>query len=143
MTAAVEIRTHSRPSSDFVSWLNEKVRGDTIDRCGVGEDMELAVLAVEGDQLIGGCYGLTWGGTCDLQGLWVDPLRRHQGIGRRLLDAAESEAARRGCRQIALFTHAPDVPSLYERHGYLVVGVVEDYPAGTRAVWWLKRIQPS
>jgi GNAT superfamily N-acetyltransferase len=65
---------------------------------------------------------------------------RGRGIGRALLRAAEDRARERGCRQVVLFTHAFQTPGLYVHSGYDLVGEVEDYPAGSAAYWFRKRL---
>jgi ribosomal protein S18 acetylase RimI-like enzyme len=100
--------------------------------------MDLTVMARQDGQLVGGCHGGTWGGTCELQSLWVEPAHRHGGLGRGLLALAEREAQERGCHQVVLFTHQFQAPGFYEGLGYRVVGRVDDYPSGTAALWFRK-----
>jgi GNAT superfamily N-acetyltransferase len=68
---------------------------------------------------------------------------RWSGIGTGLLDAAESEAAVRGCHQVALFTHRIQAPGFYERRGYEIVERVDNYPSGSDALWYRKRLRGS
>lgn len=42
----------------------------------------------------------------DLHHLYVDPVRRGRGIGRRLIEAAKAQAARRGCGYLTVGTAA-------------------------------------
>jgi GNAT superfamily N-acetyltransferase len=53
----------------------------------------------------------------------VDPGRQGAGVGRRLLDAAESYARSNGCRELALDTsdQATHLIELYKRWGYEIV----------------------
>ena len=79
---------------------------------------------------------------CDVElvSLWVSEPMRGRGLGRALLTAAEDRARARGCHQVVLFTHAFQTPKLYLDSGYDVVGEVEDYPAGSAAYWFRKRL---
>ena len=112
-------------------------------RTGIGEDRDLGIEARRQGELVGACYGGTWGGTCELESLWVHPDLRRSGLGTRLLAAAESEAAQRGCHQVVLLSHRIQAPGYYEQQGYEIVGQVEDYPAGTDAIWYRKRLPTS
>jgi GNAT superfamily N-acetyltransferase len=71
----------------------------------------------------------------------VEDAHRGGGLGNRLLDAAEAEAARRGCAQVVLLTHAASTGAdgdRYLRRGYEEVGRVDDYPRGDAALWFRK-----
>jgi GNAT superfamily N-acetyltransferase len=92
---------------------------------------------------VAGISGWTWGDCCELQSLWVEPSLRGRWLGTRLIAAAEAEAAARGCSQSVHFTYAFQAGRLYERNGYELVGKVEDFPSGTNALWYRKRLNPS
>ena len=64
--------------------------------------------------------------------LWIDEAFRGAGIGRRLLQAAEEEARKSGCLYVAVDTMEFQARGFYEKQGYSVYGVQEDYPAGHR-----------
>jgi len=42
--------------------------------------------------VVAGLCGHTWGGCCEIRQVWVHEKHREQGIGRRLLELAETEA---------------------------------------------------
>ena len=58
----------------------------------------------------------------------------------QLIAAAEAEATTRGCSQTVHFTYDFQARDLYERNGYELVGRVEDFPSGTDALWYRKRL---
>lgn len=66
-------------------------------------------------------------GTAILSQLGVHPDCRGQGVGERLIDAAEAWAAAQGFTQIALDTAEPATAlrRRYERRGYVTVGAVQ------------------
>lgn len=84
----------------------------------------------EDGRIRGGVTGGVWGGWLHVVALWVDEELRHQGLGRRLLLAAEDEARRAGAHHAFLETHTFQAPGLYRRLGYETVAELEDYPAG-------------
>ena len=64
--------------------------------------------------------------------LWVDAALRGQGYGSALLAQAEQLAREAGCVAVRLDTYDFQARPFYERHGYVVWGVLEGYPAGRR-----------
>ena len=64
--------------------------------------------------------------------LWIAESHRDRGLGANLLRSAEAEAMRRGARHVYLDTFDFQARPFYERQGYEVFGVLEDYPPGHR-----------
>jgi GNAT superfamily N-acetyltransferase len=109
---------------------------------GAARASEFTVSLRSAGQLLGGIYAAVCGRTCELQHLYVDPEHRGSGVGRRLVTEAEREAARRGCTQVVLFTHASLGERYYPALGYSLVARVDDYPEGDAALWFRKDLGP-
>jgi ribosomal protein S18 acetylase RimI-like enzyme len=79
-------------------------------------------------RILGGLLGEVWGGWLHLKILWVAETHRGRGLGRRLLEAAEDEAAEHGVQGCFLSTFDFQAPGFYQRLGYEVYGELPGYP---------------
>jgi GNAT superfamily N-acetyltransferase len=75
-----------------------------------------------------------------IEALWVRQEMRRRRFGSRLLTAAEREARRQGCEQIALETHIPG-PAFCEQHGFEIVGALTNYPKGHSKLFLRKQLR--
>ncbi|MCE5250003.1 GNAT family N-acetyltransferase [bacterium] len=73
--------------------------------------------------------------------LWVHDSLRHQGIGSRLMRRAEEEARKKGCEYAYLDTFSFQARPFYERLGYEVFGMLEDYPNGHKRYFMKKTLK--
>jgi GNAT superfamily N-acetyltransferase len=90
----------------------------------------LVLGAREHDVIIGGLVGEIGWEWLHVDLLWVADRHRRRGIGLQLLKAAEREAQQRGARRVFLDTLDFHARGFYERQGYAIFGVQEDYPPG-------------
>jgi predicted GNAT family N-acyltransferase len=102
------------------------------------DDEALHLVAVDdAGSVVGTCRLLVDGPTLKLGRMAVAAPARRQGIGLRLLDLADAEAASAGSERIVLGAQVSAVP-LYEQAGYSVrSGVFLD--AGIEHVWMEKQ----
>lgn len=63
----------------------------------------------------------------EFRNLRVDADRRGQGVGTRLIAAAEALATDRGVLRIGVALDNPDARRLYQRRGYAPTGEIEEY----------------
>jgi ribosomal protein S18 acetylase RimI-like enzyme len=89
--------------------------------------------------VVGGLVGYTHWGWLFVSHVWVPEALHGRGYGTALLRMAEGEAIRRGCRQAHLDTFDFQARGFYERLGYEVFGVLDDYPAGHTRYFLRKR----
>ncbi len=123
--------SETEPDPADVAFLEARINEYNFATTGITDGELLALFERDAERrIVAGLYGWTWGGTCEVRFLWVASGLRRQGLGQRLLAAAEAEARRRGCRQIVLTTHSFQAPKFYQRLGFQVVGQFEEYPAG-------------
>jgi GNAT superfamily N-acetyltransferase len=74
-----------------------------------------------------------------IEKFWVDESLRGQGVGSRMLEAAEQAARARGAVGAHLYTSSFQAPAFYRRHGYTELGCLEGRPAGHQRHWFGKR----
>ncbi len=80
--------------------------------------------------MVGGIYGATMWRWLMIDGLWVTPSLRGQGLGRKLLLAAEASAIARGCHGSWLGTFDFQARDFYQRLGYTVFAELPGFPPG-------------
>ena len=111
---------------------------------GIPKEKKLAVNAcAEDGRLVAGLLGQTLHGWLRVGWLWVTEERRHQRIGTELMRRAEAEAVGRGCRHAHLETVDFQARSFYERLGYMVFGVLDDYPQPYKRFYMQKPLTVS
>ncbi len=97
----------------------------------------LAARSTEGT-IIGGLVAETGWRWLHIDLLWVAENHRGRGLGRRLLHSAENEARARGAGHAYLDTFDFQARPFYEREGYTVFGVQDDFPPGHRRFYLRK-----
>lgn len=129
------------PSSEDQEFLGERLYEFNTDATGIRDGTLLGIFMRDDDGVMSaGLHGHTWGGTCEISRLWVREDLRHGGIGRDLMNTAEAEARRRGCRQMFLTTHSFQAPSFYESLGFEEIGRIAGYPKGHDQIFLRKKL---
>src|SRR5688572_33005285 len=125
LTPELVISTEPTPSE--VQYLEERLYEFNSAATGISGGEWLAIFVRDDDhRIVAGICGNTWGGCAEIRQFWVEEARRKQGLGTRLLAAAEQEARRRACHQMVLMTFSFQAPAFYAKHGFEVVAVVDD-----------------
>lgn len=131
----------SEPRPDDVQYLEDRIYEFNAAATGIADGEWLAILVRdETGRIVAGISGNTWGGCLEIRQLWVEEARRGKGLGTRLLQAAEKEARRRGCRLAVLSTFEFQAPAFYARHGFEVTASIDDHPRGHRNLLLRKRL---
>lgn len=117
---ALIFRSHEHGPADDLARVDAGLDAHNRTFAPLADVRPLSTFAHAGDRLVGGAVGRTWGACAELQQLWVEPAQRREGIGARLLEAFEAEAARRGCTLVYLETFDFQAPAFYRARGYQV-----------------------
>lgn len=107
-------------------------------------ERKLSVIANDAHgTVVGGLLGRTDHGWLHVGWLWVSDDHRGQGIGTELMDRAEAMAREWGCHHAHLTTLDFQASRFYERRGYRVFGILEDYPKPFRRMFMRKDLNPA
>jgi GNAT superfamily N-acetyltransferase len=136
-----ELAISTEPAPDDVQYLEDRLYEFNSAETGITDGEWLAIFVRDEDhRIVAGICGNTWGGCAEIRQFWVEEGRRKQGLGTRLLGAAEREARRRGCRQVLLMTFSFQAPTFYANRGFEVVAVVDEHPDGHKNLLLRKRL---
>jgi ribosomal protein S18 acetylase RimI-like enzyme len=114
------------PDQRDLYFLEDQINTYNVAVTGIVDWHPLAIFVRDDDeQIVAGINGGMWGGYLEIKNLWVCEDLRGQGLGRRLLLAAEQAARARGCAQVLLDTHDFQAPEFYKKLGYTVFGIFE------------------
>lgn len=98
---------------------------------GAGDPQPLSVRVADAQGwLVGGLTAWVWGDCCAVDMLWVQQDHRREGWGRRLMEAAEAEAVRRGCTQMIVSSFTFQAPDFYRGLGFRETGRTHGIPGG-------------
>ena len=111
-------------------------------KAGYRDYRPLAVLVADPatDEIVGGLYGSTSMGLLRIDRFFLPEGLRKQGLGSRILAAAEGEGARRGCSRAILSTLSFQAPGFYERQGWQVLGRIDCDPPGHTRFMMTKKL---
>jgi GNAT superfamily N-acetyltransferase len=123
--------TVSQPTPGDIQYLEDRIYEYNSGVTGITDGEWLAIFVRDDEgRIVGGISGNTWGGCAEIRQFWVEEPRRKQGLGTKLLEAAEAEARRRGCGLVILMTFSFQAPAFYAKHGFELVATVENHPRG-------------
>ena len=92
----------------------------------------------ESGEITAGLIGSTHGNWLFVKYLWVSESLRGQRVGSQLLETAEQTARERGCKYSFLDTFSFQAPEFYQKHGYQVAFVLEEYPLTGKRYYFSK-----
>lgn len=140
MGAELRLTVEDEPDPAAVTLLSEGLRDFNRQAAGPSGFQKLAILLRDWEgEVVGGALGGSYWGWLHLDLLWIREEHRGYGYGTALLQAAETEAKTRGCRGMYLDTFSFQAPEFYKRHGFTVLGQLDDIPPGHTHYFLAKR----
>lgn len=147
----IQIGVSDATETEFVDFLQGRLRAFNNERSPAHRAVRaprasrpLHVMLRDADgAVVGGLTASTYWTWLDIDTLFVPERARGAGTGSQLLRAAETEAVARGARHALLTTFDFQARGFYERHGYRVTGVLDDYPPGHSYYWMRKELNGS
>jgi GNAT superfamily N-acetyltransferase len=138
-TMGHQIKVLSEPNPAFAAYLHEQIREFNNQQSPVhkqaraeGAVKPVHIMVVDKDgQWQGGITAEIYWNWLELSDFWLPDTLRGQGLGSSILAQVENIGREHGASKVLLTTFEFQGRTFYERHGYKVVGVVEDYPPGT------------
>ena len=106
-----------------------------------GGDPHIRQVAILIDGEDGGLWGRISYDWLFIELLSVPEPARGQGLGRQLMDRAETIARAAGCAGIWLDTYEFQARGFYEKLGFAVFGALDDHPIGQQRFFMMKRLQ--
>ena len=141
MTPAITLT--ETPDAEAAAVIERGLSRYNEEQAGYRDSRGLAVLVSDPDthEVLGGILGRTSLGLCFLDLVFLPDRLRGQDVGTRMMAEAESEARRRRCRAIVLYTISFQAPGFYEKLGYRVLGSVDCDPPGTSRIFMVKDLK--
>ena len=91
-------------------------------------------------KIVGGLYAESWYGWLEIKLLWLREDLQGKGFGKKLMQMAEKEGVKRGCKYVRLDTFSFQAPEFYKKLGYKVFGALKDYPGEHKRYFLKKRL---
>lgn len=118
-------KEHASPEEEEI--LFKGINNEAFLAKGIGPIQSFAFFIKEGEEIQGGIKGVTYYGSLYVDMLWVAKEVRDQGVGTKLMDAAEDLARKRNCRFSSLTTMDWEALPFYQKRGYEIEYVREGY----------------
>ncbi len=137
-----QVKLETQRLDEVANEIRDRLLQFNQERAGPFRDVRL-VLTARGaaGELLGGLVGLGFWNGLFIDLLWVEESSRRRGIGTALMQAAESQARKRGWQVCFLSTFTFQAPEYYRRLGYEPFGELKGMPPGHSRTWfakWLK-----
>lgn len=127
-------------SPEFAELAKQKIADFNAEHWDAGKREALGLKRVaDNGELLAALAGRTFGNWFYLESFWLAETERGKGIGSAMLAQAEAIAKARGCRYVVLDTLDFQAKPFYQRFGYQVAWVQQDYPFAGGAKYFMTK----
>jgi GNAT superfamily N-acetyltransferase len=118
------------PSAGDESVIRDGLGAYNFEKAGYRDQRPLAILVSDPEtgDVVGGLLGGTSFGLLRIDRFFLPESLRKQGLGTKIINAAEEEGVRRGCTRALLTTLSFQAPDFYKRQGWEVLAELEGIP---------------
>jgi GNAT superfamily N-acetyltransferase len=130
------------PNAENESVIRDGLSAYNFEKAGYRDQRPLAILVSDpksGD-VVGGLLGGTSFGLLRIDRFFLPESLRKQGLGTRIINAAEEEGRRRGCTRALLTTLSFQAPGFYKRQGWEVLAELEGEPPAASRFLMTKKL---
>jgi ribosomal protein S18 acetylase RimI-like enzyme len=125
----MELKIIDSPSKELIAEIEAKIDDFNIKHWEVKERKPIAIEVRDHQKnLLAGATGRTFGYWLLIDNIWVSEHLRGKNIGSQLLSGLEKVAISRGCKFSLLDTLNFQAQHFYEKFGYKVQWIQENYP---------------
>lgn len=142
-----KILIESNPASNSIEFIEDRLAEFNYSQIGNYEYKPLVIFLKDSqselssqNNIFGGLYGFIGLGWLNVSTLWVAEDLRGKGYGKAILTTAEQEAIRQKCEYAYLFTFSFQTPNFYQKLGYEIFGVLDDFPPGHQRLFLKKQL---
>ena len=132
---------NDKPDQKDQKYLDDKLMGFNGNRIkGYVFKSFLYKMIDDSGLMIAGIDCIVGGGWLEIISLWVSEHNRKKKIGESLLFEAERTAKEKGCHSSYLYSYSFQAPAFYEKKGYKIFGILENYYQNHSKFYMKKRL---
>jgi ribosomal protein S18 acetylase RimI-like enzyme len=129
------------PDEDSIAFIREELNKYNQQYSEPDNHKPITIIVRENDNVIGGLLGGTYWEWLYIDRFWINEKYRRKGLGKEILNAAEAEAIKRGCKNAHLDTHDFQALEFYKKNGYKIKSKLKNLPRGyNKYLMWKKLI---
>jgi GNAT superfamily N-acetyltransferase len=137
----MEYKIENSPDNNkIIQFLDDRIYEFNSETINKKDGRQFSKIIREDKEIIAGIAGWIWAYACEITLLWVKEEYRKKKLGEKLLKAAEEEAIKAGCNVILIRSYAFQAPFFYEKYGYKIEYIINDFPNGYKYYILIKRI---